>query len=126
MAVLSQTSLSADERQLLEAFVAELHSRLGDGLRAVWLYGSRARGEPPADEDSDVDLLVIVDDASWDERMAISATLHEVARTLGTDAVAYYFSVHVKTPSWLAQRREIKSFFMAEVDRDKVVLAGLP
>jgi hypothetical protein len=30
--------------------------------------------------------------------------------------------VHVHDQSWLAQRREIRSFFIAEVDRDKVVL----
>jgi len=31
--------------------------------------------------------------------------------------------VHINTPQWLAQRREIRSFFITEVDRDKVVLA---
>jgi hypothetical protein len=40
------------------------------------------------------------------------------------DALPWYFSVHVHTPAWLAQRCEIRSFFLAEVDRDKVVLCG--
>jgi hypothetical protein len=30
----------------------------------------------------------------------------------------------VNTPAWLAERRAIRSFLIAEVDRDKVVIAG--
>ena len=31
---------------------------------------------------------------------------------------------HVYDPQWLRGRREIESFFIGEVDRDKIVLAG--
>jgi hypothetical protein len=37
-----------------------------------------------------------------------------------------FFSVQVHDPAWLEQRREIRSFFIREVDRDKVVLSGSP
>jgi predicted nucleotidyltransferase len=87
MPALADTSLSADERALVERFVEELRMRLGSRVHAVRLFGSRARGER-ASAESDVDVLVLVDDASW------------------------------------AQRREISSFFVAEVDRDKVILGG--
>ena len=50
--------------------------------------------------------------------------LDDAARELALDALPWSFSVHVHTPAWLAQRREIESFFIAEVDRDKVVLGG--
>ena len=123
MTALAETSLSADERALVERFVQELRARLGGRLYAVWLFGSRARGEQPAAE-SDVDVLVLVDDASWDGRMLVRKMLDDAARELGLDALTWSFSVHVHTPAWLAQRREIKSFFIAEVDRDKVVLGG--
>ena len=46
------------------------------------------------------------------------------ANALGAQAVAWSFSVHINTPAWLAQRREIESFFIAEVDRDKIALFG--
>jgi predicted nucleotidyltransferase len=46
MTTLSETSLAPDERTLLERYVEELHTRLGDHVHAVWLFGSRARGEP--------------------------------------------------------------------------------
>jgi len=36
------------------------------------------------------------------------------------------FSVLVDTPEWLRGRREIRSFFIQEVDRDKVFPFGAP
>ena len=97
--------------------------QLGEELGAVWLFGSRARGEDTGEE-SDVDVLVLVDDDSWARKERIRALLHDTARELDLDAVAWSFSVHVHTPVWLRQRREIRSFFIKEVDRDKVVVAG--
>jgi predicted nucleotidyltransferase len=123
MTALTKASLRADERALLDRFVDELHLRLGDGLHGMWLFGSRARGEKPS-QYSDVDVLVFVDDASWDGRMGVRGILDDVAHRLDMDALPWSFSVHVHTPSWLAQRREIRSFFVAEVDRDKIVLCG--
>jgi hypothetical protein len=81
-----------------------------------------------ASAESDVDVLVLVlvlvDDATRDGRMRVRKVLDDVAHELDLDALAWSFSVHVHTPEWLAQRREIRSFFIAEVDRDKVVLGG--
>jgi predicted nucleotidyltransferase len=119
-----ETSLSPSERALLERFAAELRAQLGEGLHAVWLFGSRARGEPPAHEDSDVDLLVLVDDASWDEKLRIQRLLADVAEELSLGGLEIWFAVHIQTPEWLEGRRAIKSFFIAEVDRDKVVVEG--
>ena len=52
--------MPASLRPPLEAFAARLRGRFGDRLRSIRLFGSYARGE--ANEDSDVDLLVVVDD----------------------------------------------------------------
>ena len=124
MTALAETSLSNDERSLVERFVVQLRARLDEHLHAVWLFGSRARGEQPSAE-SDVDVLVLMDDASWDGRMLVRTMLDDAARELNLDALTWSFSIHVHTPEWLSQRREIQSFFIAEVDRDKVVLGGL-
>jgi predicted nucleotidyltransferase len=123
MSALSETSLAPDERALLERYVEELRIRLGDHVHAIWLFGSRARGEPRS-ADSDVDVLVLVEDASWDGRMLVRTILDDAGRELDLDALVWSFSVHVHGPDWLAQRREIRSFFVAELDRDKVVLSG--
>lgn len=123
MAELGAASLTAEERRLLEGFVALLEARLGDDLHGVWLFGSRARGDQPA-ESSDVDLLVLAADDSWDGKLRVHAALDDAARQTGLEDVAWSFSVHVNSPAWLEQRRAVKSFFIGEVDRDKVVLAG--
>ncbi len=123
MSSLTEASLSATERALLERFTEDLQAQLGGDLHAVWLFGSRARGERPTSE-SDVDVLVLVEDASWEGKMRVRETLDAAAKALGAQAVAWIFSVHINTPAWLAQRREIESFFIAEVDRDRIALFG--
>ena len=124
MSSLDTTSLSHDERALLARFAELLVEHWDERLYAVWLFGSRARGEPPAHEDSDVDLLVLVDDSDWQRKDRVYDDLYVAAKQLGLEDLAIDFAVHVETPQWLAGRREIKSFFMAEVDRDKVIVAG--
>jgi predicted nucleotidyltransferase len=120
--ILDGASLSPEERRTLEGFVERLRARLGDDLQAVWLYGSRARGEPPGDE-SDIDLIVVTLGGRRD-RHRVADVLVEATDEEGADWGV--FAVHVYDPDHIAQRREIRSFFMQEVDRDKIVLAGGP
>lgn len=121
---LAHTSLSSEERALVERFGRLLRERLGDELCAVWLFGSRARGEPPGHEDSDVDLLVLVKDDSSDGKGRVHEAFNEVTRQLALQRTAFTFAIRVHTPEWLEGRRAIKSFFISEVDRDKVVIEG--
>jgi predicted nucleotidyltransferase len=123
MAGLAEASLNELERRVLERSVARLRSAYGNRLRSVWLFGSRARGEPPRPE-SDVDVLVVVEQANLDDSLHASRLVYDVARAEGADPVT--FAVKVYSPDRIAQRREIRSFFIQEVDRDKVVLAGEP
>lgn len=46
-------------KRLVDQVKAHLHERYGEGIKRVILYGSYARGE--ATKDSDVDVLVLVD-----------------------------------------------------------------
>ncbi len=102
-------------------FVDALDGELGEDLRAIWLYGSRARGEP-ARPDSDIDLLVIAEGGHQRHSRRAMDLSEEAAYAEGESPFTY--SVHVHDPEWLRGRREIESFFIAEVDRDKLVLAG--
>jgi predicted nucleotidyltransferase len=52
-------------RQVLEDFRRRLEARFGGSLLALRLFGSFARGE--ASEDSDVDVFVLLREASWRE-----------------------------------------------------------
>jgi predicted nucleotidyltransferase len=121
--MLEDTSLTAVERRVLDRFVRLLREALGDELHSVWLYGSRARGEPPQPE-SDVDLLVVAHRRNFHDDDRIYGLLDEAAEAEGGSPPL--FSVLVYGPERLAQRREIRSFFIQEVDRDKVVLWGEP
>ena len=82
MPTLAEAALTGQERALLDRFSRRLGEDLGPALHAVWLFGSRARGETPRTE-SDVDLLVLVDDASWDGKLRVHGLLGEAARELG-------------------------------------------
>ncbi len=105
----------------MQRLVGALEDAFGSDLLAVWLYGSRARGER-THPDSDVDLLVIVaGDVERNQRLA--GNLGEAA-ALAEGESPFTYSVHVYDPEWLRGRREIESFFIQEVDRDKIVLAG--
>lgn len=112
-------------RRLVTAFREEL----GGELLAVWLYGSRARGEADPEETdpdrrSDVDLMAIVDTSRDAGRFGWRAVeLVEAAAGAEGDSPVYY-SVLVWDAERLRDRREIRSFFVQEVDRDKIVLEG--
>lgn len=123
MVSLAGTSLTSGEQRVLQRLAGLLESEYGPDLYAVWLYGSRARGEPPAAE-SDVDLLVVVDRDPFAELDRVTRLIGWAAEAEGEDPTG--FAAHVYTPERVAQRREIRSFFIQEVDRDKVVLLGKP
>lgn len=56
---MSLERLGPGQRRWVEEFRDRLRALLGDRLRDLRLFGSHARGE--ADEESDIDLLVLVD-----------------------------------------------------------------
>jgi predicted nucleotidyltransferase len=118
--VLAGASLTAAERRVVERLVELLRRELGSDLHAIWLYGSRARGEPPHAE-SDIDLMVIAD--GWGPYSARPIELVNQAADAEGESPLWY-SIFVHNPEWLRGRREIRSFFIQEVDRDKLLLYG--
>lgn len=119
--VLAKLPLEASLRRALEHLVEALRAEFADELVAVWLYGSRARGEAPR-PGSDIDLLVLTERGSDDDWRRAYGILYDVAADQHVSPV--YFSLKLVDPGWVQERREIRSFFIQEVDRDKVVLAG--
>jgi len=117
---LNAAQLTESERRVVERFASRLDNELGGDLRGLWLYGSRAHGT--AHPESDVDLLVIAD-GGRDRYGRIAGDLSEEAANVEGES-PFNYSVHVHDLAWLRGRRAIKSFFIQEVDRDKIVLAG--
>jgi len=108
-----------EEQRALERAVAALEAELGDQLLAVWLYGSRARGERPR-EDSDIDLLVVVPDA--DKAGRAWRIVNEAASE--RNGSPFLFSTQVTDPRRLAEEAAIESLYLREVERDRIVLWG--
>lgn len=120
MATLAITSLSPAEQRAVDRFVASLVAQLGDDLLAVWLFGSRARGEPVGDADSDVDMIVIT--RTGEERDLVHLLADEAARAEGLVLLPLHPMVF--EPAWVAERRAIDHFLLREIDTDRVVLYG--
>ena len=62
--------LTPQEREAVDAFVEALQRQYPDRIRDVILFGSKARGD--SHPDSDIDLLILVDDDDWRFSHAIS------------------------------------------------------
>ncbi len=119
MPALADAALDERERELLDRLVAALQAEYGDDLDAVWLYGSRARGERPHDE-SDIDVLVITRGERDDK--ALIPALWRVLDDLGNPHILV--DPRQRSRAWVQGRRAIDSFFLREVDRDRIVLYG--
>jgi predicted nucleotidyltransferase len=127
--LLTDVSLTHQEWRVVEGLLDLLRSELGGELVAVWLFGSRARGEADLTETdpdlrSDIDLMVVVLPGvdtlrlRWD----LAPCLEAIADAEGDSPV--WYSIHVYGADRITERRRIGSFFIQEVDRDKVVLLG--
>jgi predicted nucleotidyltransferase len=127
--ILETAALNETERRVVVRILSRLRSKIGSDLLAVWLYGSRARGEADSTETdpdlrSDVDLLAIVDSSrEVSELEGWALPMVEEEGDAEGDSPVYY-SLRVFDTDWLRGRRQIRSFFIQEVDRDKLILAG--
>jgi predicted nucleotidyltransferase len=64
--------LSPTEQSALQRYVSLLIRRLGHRLKAIWLFGSAARGDlwpPDSPMHSDIDILVITSDTLADAQV---------------------------------------------------------
>jgi predicted nucleotidyltransferase len=120
---LAHASLTEAERRVVERLVELTRDRFAGRLHSVWLYGSRARGERPGPE-SDIDLLAIADANEEDD--VLTAILLVDRAVADLQLPRPIVSIQVYDPAWLEGRRRIESFFIREVDRDKIVLYGKP
>ena len=66
--------MSTEDRELLDAFAKRVRAVVPSA--AIWAFGSRARGS--AHPDSDLDLLVVVPEATRDVRESVPRSAWEI------------------------------------------------
>ena len=84
--------MSEHVRELLSALKSRLRDLYGARLRGVYLFGSYARGE--ADEESDVDVLIVLDrlDRYSDEIELTSGAVADVSLKYGLSVSVVFAS----------------------------------
>ncbi len=118
-----KTALETEERgdgqlsQLLSTLTEELQRQVGSDLWLLLLYGSRARGE--AQQDSDVDLFVVLRRAS--------EAVHEKVRQVAYDVMweadfAYVISLYLTDVHHYETLEQHGSSFLRNVQREGKVL----
>jgi len=103
------------ERRALHEFCAAVRDRFGARVRELALFGSRARGE--GDEESDVDVLVVVDDLTGAEGRE---TAHLAGDALTNHDVL--LSPFVVSTARMAELRDRERLIAREIARDAVPL----
>ena len=108
-------ALSPAVKTGLDAFRARLRSAFGARLQDVVLFGSHARGE--ANEESDVDVLVVIDDLVEDEKVRVFDLAYDVDREqpewLGINPF-------VRSTRDVEELRACERLIIREIDRDGI------
>jgi uncharacterized protein len=97
--VLLPSTLSASEVAAIREFVDAARSTLGTQLKAVRLFGSRARGE--GHEQSDLDLALIVEPGGRTRRVALYDLAFDIGLAHGVELAPHV----VEEPQFLELKR---------------------
>lgn len=111
MAGLTQKDMAA-----LHLFKQRLLQEFGERVDSAQLFGSKARGE--ATKHSDIDVLVVLRDATWQDRHQVSALSADVL--LETDTV---LSTKIFSPEQLSEMKHDRSMFWQSIEPDLQPLA---
>jgi hypothetical protein len=115
-------SISGPVSRALERYKRSLQQAFGHRLSELVLYGSQARGE--AHEESDVDVLVLVDDLTENERrMAIDLAYDANAAERDNWAG---ISPLVHSTALANDLRQRERLIMRDIARDGIWLFGKP
>lgn len=107
--------LSRDERRVLDDYIAAVHAHYGTRLHDVFIFGSRARGE--AQEDSDLDVAVVLDDPIedfWREKIALTDLAYDAMAEAGLFIQAW----PIGKGEWAAPERHYNPRFVEAAKRE--------
>ena len=110
----TRSILSTDEQAALAEFIAQAQDQFPRRILSITLFGSKARGD--ADAESDVDLLLLVDE----ESKTLRSELWRIASDLSLEHnVVLSVRVYAQT-RWAASRRMRLPLYRA------IVADGIP
>jgi predicted nucleotidyltransferase len=75
--------LSIEERKGVELFLSRVREYLKDELVLLKLFGSKARGDYA--QESDIDILVVVNGRDWDLHYKVCSIANDVALEFGAN-----------------------------------------
>jgi predicted nucleotidyltransferase len=101
--------------QALAEYASQLRRRYGEAVVELCLFGSFARGE--ADEDSDVDVAVVLDQVDWRTRCAVIDLATDIGLPLDLRISPTVFD----RATWETWRREERPLVM-DIEREGVPL----
>jgi len=107
--------LSEKEKRVIESFVKDLRTNLGDQIVSIRLFGSKARND--FDKESDIDILVLIKKKNEGIRKKVAEILTDylLEYDLPLSPVLYDLYEYEKN-------KEIGSFFFKEVEKEGIVL----
>jgi uncharacterized protein len=105
-----------EARDTARRFAAQAHAHFGSRLRDIRLFGSAARGD--WQEDSDVDVMVLLDEVRSDDRDWIAA----IATKEGLLGCGVLLSTVTLPEREFLHLRERERLFAREVDREGMPL----
>jgi predicted nucleotidyltransferase len=107
--------LLANERLALQEYTERLTKFLGEEIRHLWLFGSKARGD--FDDDSDIDVLIVLRHLDPDRRSVIRRMAARVS--LDYDIL---INTHILEEAQWEKAVRFQGTIWREIERDGVSL----
>lgn len=107
--------LTPSEEHALVDFCARVRERFGARVRELRLFGSRARGD--AHPDSDIDVCVVIDALTWQEKRDVDGITAEILDV--HDVVLAPFLLSTEHMDLLRRRERL---IAQEIARDGIAL----
>jgi predicted nucleotidyltransferase len=114
---MSDMQIPANYQEAVDEFVRRARKKYEDKIDSIILFGSVAREE--AKEDSDIDILVVVNERNIEDMKEINGIAFEVSMELSQSISPKIYAVNE-----IVNRLEIGAPFINEVLKDGVPLYG--
>jgi uncharacterized protein len=118
-AMLDRT-LSSDERRLIADLAGRLRTRYGDRLERFVIFGSRARGD--ASEESDIDLLVLLEGPPESADREIAAAWELAGEAIKGTHTHAPLSLLVLSTTHFAELKRRERRFALDVEAEGILL----